>query len=139
VNLFLYNLSAPISLEDDIECLHSVHLEIRSLIHSISMEDAIQKTGAYFPCRLSLLRDQIRGRNIVTMRLYIPLIDKADWFFYMDDDAAFRCGQFSPEVMRFTTDKSKILFAEEDHPFMVSRVSTSHLGVSKQLPGDTIL
>jgi lipopolysaccharide biosynthesis glycosyltransferase len=61
------------------------------------------------------------GRDIMLARLFIPLLFSADWFLYFDDDLIFKRGEFFPEVMSFTSDSFKVMFAVQDHLFVISR------------------
>jgi hypothetical protein len=119
VNIFLYNMSNPGTYDDDLRFLESIHPEIPVRFREISMEQATQVTGIYFPYHLPVVPGQIRGRNMATLRLFIPQMYTADWYFYMDDDVIYTRGEFFPEVMEFTGDQEKVLFAVQDYCFTV--------------------
>jgi hypothetical protein len=117
-NIFIYNSTLPDNDCEDIRFLRSIHREIDVKVRAISMEEAIERTGAKFAWEAPPHPGQFRGRNIGFIRLYVPLMYEADWFFYMDDDIEYRRGEIFPEVMSFTSDRSKMLYGVQDHAFL---------------------
>jgi hypothetical protein len=117
--IFIYNSTLPDSDCDDIRFLRSIHKEINVKFRWISMGYAIERTEAKFPLAVRVRRGQFRMRDIAFVRMYVPLLYEADWFFYQDDDIEYRRGEIFPEVMDFTSDRSKVLFAVRDYAFIV--------------------
>jgi lipopolysaccharide biosynthesis glycosyltransferase len=82
------------------------------------MPDAIAATGVTYPYKNPPLRGKFAGRNICALRLYVPLMFASDWYFYMDGDVIFERGQFFPEIMEYTNETEKVLFAVQDYGFI---------------------
>jgi lipopolysaccharide biosynthesis glycosyltransferase len=120
MNIFLYNETLPTE-STDLAFLQSIQPSIPVIFRHFSFEDAFAKTRAVFPADRPVFRGQFFERNLGLARLWVPLLYAADWFMYLDDDLFFRRGKFFPEVLNFTWDSSKVMFAVRDHGFLAYR------------------
>jgi lipopolysaccharide biosynthesis glycosyltransferase len=120
MNIFLYNETLPTESED-LAFLRSIQPSVPVFFRSFSFEEAFAKSGAVFAAHSPVFQGQFSQRNMGLVRLWIPLLYTADWFMYLDDDFFFRRGKFFPEVMEFTSNSSKVLFAVRDHFYLMAR------------------
>jgi hypothetical protein len=119
MNIFLYNEIVPTESED-LAFLRSMQPRVPVFFRSFSFEEAFAKTGAVFAAHRPVAKGQFLQCNNTLVRLWIPLLYTADWFMCLDDDLFFRRGRFFPEVLDFTSNSSKVLFAVRDHFYLDS-------------------
>jgi lipopolysaccharide biosynthesis glycosyltransferase len=114
VNIISCDPGIPPGRDADFKFLASIHRDVPIFVHNISQQNLNCLAGTKFPWERPLTKRQIPGRNIAALRLFIPFLFTADWFIYTDDDVFFR-RDFFPEVMEYTKNQSKVLYAVRDH------------------------
>jgi hypothetical protein len=94
--------------------LSSIFPQIHFEAHSLFLADILRQTGLRgFSDLNSLCGTVYAGRSIILIRLFIPLLYSSDWFFYFDDDIMGN-RDFFPTIMKFTTNREKVMFGVVD-------------------------
>jgi hypothetical protein len=114
------------TIRSGLEALGSVYPWVSMNAYNFSFIDLVQQAGVEFPTHVPFL--------VCMARLYIPLLFKANWFLYVDADIQ-PVREFFPEIMTFTTNVSKVLFAVPDQTIIMTgydrrRLQRLNLGVS---------
>jgi hypothetical protein len=113
VNLFFFNQSTP-DLTDEFAFLSAVFPSVRFRSHAMLFQDVLRQTNTSdWPDAPRYCRGDYAGKVIILMRLFVPLYFEADWFFYLDDDV-MASRDFFDDMMRFTSDREKVMFSIVD-------------------------
>jgi lipopolysaccharide biosynthesis glycosyltransferase len=114
-------------LEEHFAFLSSLYPHVGFRAFSHQFEDVLEQTGFNKSfVRIKLNDCGYRGKSIIVMRLFVPLVYDADWFIYLDDDV-LAGHHFFPELLSYTGDRTQILFACVDEGSIGSRLLTQVL------------
>jgi lipopolysaccharide biosynthesis glycosyltransferase len=113
LTLFFYNEPIPTTYGADLRFLRSIQPNFPIVLQNISLSQLIH-TGISYPWEQPVVPGQFFQRNLAITRLFLPWVIDTDWYLYLDTDVIFRRGEFFPEVMRYTSNSSKVLFAVAD-------------------------
>jgi lipopolysaccharide biosynthesis glycosyltransferase len=120
VNIILFN-GVVGGLEEHLGFLSSLYPHVRFRAFSHQIEDVLEQTGFNRSfTHIHLNNCGYRGKFIIVMRLFIPLIYDANWFVYLDDDV-LAGHHFFPEILLYASDATQILFACFDEYLVGSR------------------
>jgi hypothetical protein len=119
-NIFFFEEPIPTAYDNDVNFLNSIRPSISVVLRNISSVGLSRRAGVCFPWNYPRQPGQIAQFRLALVRLFIPFLFDDDWFLYHDDDVIFRRGLIFPNVLTHTRNRSKVLFAVQDHWWVAS-------------------